>query len=81
MDTNTGEIIELDEAKLAKLTGKEGFRTSADILRAMDARGLVPVAGLPSKSCKKCHGVGHLGRNVLTDRYLPCVCIKVKKSA
>ena len=28
----------------------------------------------PDPKCKKCYGVGHTGRNILTGLFVPCVC-------
>ena len=31
-------------------------------------------------NCRKCHGLGTLGRNVNNDEYIPCPCTNKKKS-
>ena len=37
--------------------------------------GQLPLKSPPSKSCKKCHGRGHCGRDVNTTLYVPCTCL------
>jgi hypothetical protein len=73
MDKNTGEIIEIDAKTLQKQLGQPVV-SSADMLKAMEQRDLVPLKRLPLKNCKRCYGKGNLGRNVLTNMYVPCPC-------
>lgn len=74
MDADTGEIIKIDDKELEKWFGKNAVVSSADMLKAMERRNLIPLKRLPLKNCKRCHGVGNLGRNVLTNMYVPCPC-------
>lgn len=32
--------------------------------------------GKPKSNCKKCSGLGHVGRNIDTGKYDPCTCCK-----
>ena len=31
-------------------------------------------------SCRKCHGLGSLGKDIIKDEEIPCSCTKKKKS-
>lgn len=60
MNVETGEIKDVD-----KLTEKE--RLSGK---------WVELERRPNPGCKRCHGRGHLGRDVTTDQYVLCRCVK-----
>jgi len=36
---------------------------------------LILLIGNPDKSCKRCYGVGHIGRDSSTQLYILCSCI------
>lgn len=36
---------------------------------------IIPVNGLPKKSCRKCHGRGYIGKND-QGKYVPCSCVR-----
>ena len=77
MDRETGAIREFSEAEIEKMVGSLPAN-AADLLKAMDEHGFIPVAGFSDSDCKKCHGLGHLGRNLTTHHYVPCTCVQKK---
>lgn len=38
--------------------------------------GQIPLVKSPSRSCSKCYGRGHLGRDTQTYAYVVCSCVK-----
>jgi len=65
MDPKTGEILEFDNEK--------------ELMEAVKARKLVALKGMPKKSCKKCHGRGHTGFDIIKQEYVICSCVKKEK--
>lgn len=54
------------------------FETKAELRSAEAEAGVkfIPLKGMPKKSCRKCHGLGHLGRDVTSGQFTPCRCCK-----
>ena len=65
MDPKTGEILEFDNEK--------------ELEAAKKIRELVELKGMPKKSCKKCHGQGHVGFDIINQVYIICSCVKKEK--
>ncbi len=65
MDTGTGQIYE--------------FKNQEDLDEAVRTRGLVALKGKPKKNCKRCYGLGHLGKDTVTNKYILCPCVKKEK--
>ncbi len=63
MDTQTGEI--------------RGFTAGEAVRVFMDSR-WVPLDRLPDPKCKRCHGLGNVGREVVTDKYVVCRCTTIE---
>ena len=64
MDVTTGKIKE--------------FKSERELAKAqMDGR-WVELGRRPNPGCKRCHGRGHLGRDVTTNEYVPCKCVKAR---
>ena len=40
--------------------------------------GQLPLIGMPSSSCKKCQGRGHVGRDTKTHAFEVCNCVRKK---
>ncbi len=59
MDTETGAI--------RPFTAKEAVGVFAGTR-------WIPLDQLPDPNCKHCHGRGHTGRNLVTNKYVPCRC-------
>ncbi len=58
-------------------TGKfETFKDEQAMKVAIKTGKYKRVKGLPDPDCKDCYGLGHLGRNILTNEYIPCSCVK-----
>lgn len=36
----------------------------------------VELARLPDPKCRRCYGLGHLGRNLITKMFIICKCVK-----
>ena len=69
MDMNTGKIYsEKDVAKMKESMTEEEFEKRFN-----------EVYVLPKRSCKKCYGRGHVGKNLMTGKVVMCTCMKVKK--
>ncbi len=64
---------ELDLAREIKADPAEAKMT-ADQMMAKFMPDHVPLKRLPTKACKRCYGVGHLGKNLTTNKYVPCSC-------
>lgn len=62
MDVETGEIKE--------------FVSSDKLQMAMHNGSWIQVDKMPDPKCKKCYGMGHHGRNTVTNLYVPCRCVK-----
>ena len=62
MDVKTGDILTFDNDQ--------------DLKDAQKIRDMVELKGQPKKNCKKCYGVGHLGRDVNTHKFILCPCVK-----
>jgi len=65
VDPKTGEIIKFDNEE--------------ELMKAMKARKLVALKGMPKKSCKKCHGRGYVGFDIVKREYIVCSCVRKKK--
>ncbi len=74
MDENTGIIKKMSVPELEKAIGMR-IVSSDDMLKAMQAQGKIPVKRMPNPKCKRCYGVGNLGRNVETNKYVACPCV------
>ena len=61
MNPKTGEIKELN-------TDEEALEAMKDGWIKLDKR--------PNPGCRHCHGRGHLGKNLSTNTYIPCRCVK-----
>jgi hypothetical protein len=71
MDCRTGEIMEKEEA-LRRIS--EATQSGSNIPEFFE------LEKLARKGCSRCHGRGHVGRNVQTGFVVPCKCVgKVKK--
>jgi hypothetical protein len=68
MDTMTGEIKQFKT--------KEEFEANKLAREAAGQKPLVPLDDLPKPNCKKCHGRGYVGTNVLTKEKVVCLCTK-----
>ncbi len=60
MNVETGEIKEADKITLEEIV--------SDKWKELGMR--------PNPGCKKCHGRGYIGRNVLTNKIIMCQCVK-----
>ena len=38
-------------------------------------RGLIEQHGKPKQKCRRCRGIGHLGKNITTNQYIICQCV------
>jgi hypothetical protein len=87
MDTNTGELVrvvgtEAEKAALQAAETTEKVMTQGEVatenaLRKADGKGEIePIARQPKKNCRHCHGRGHMGKNLITGRYVPCYCVE-----
>ena len=86
MDTKTGEIIQVVEAggcspadMMTELTNKVMTQQEVtDENARREAAGespIVKIAKTPKPNCRRCHGRGHIGRDIKTNTYVPCVCV------
>lgn len=85
MDTDTGKIYTEKEMK-RELVASGGLVERAspgardvfdsDVIGQFqeDWPNMTPLKRLPKKKCKKCYGVGHRGRDTITNKFVPCVC-------
>jgi hypothetical protein len=87
MDTKTGQLTQVvdTEAEKAALeaaitTAKvmtQAEVTSENTKREENGTGKIePVARQPKKNCRHCQGRGHMGKNLITGRYVPCYCVE-----
>jgi hypothetical protein len=37
---------------------------------------IVQIARQPKKNCRHCYGRGHMGKNLVTNLYVPCYCVE-----
>jgi len=65
VDPKTGEILEFDSQE--------------ELEAAKRVRKLIELRGKPKKSCKKCHGLGHVGFDIIEQEYIVCGCVKKEK--
>lgn len=40
-----------------------------------------PIAKMPNPKCSRCHGRGHLGKDLKTGKYVRCVCVYTDEEA
>lgn len=66
MNVETGEIKEFDYIEALQ--------------KAVSTGKWVMLSKLPDRNCKICYGRGYIGRDVTTGNYIPCKCVKPKKS-
>lgn len=80
MDENTGEIKLYTAEDIMREIQRSGGKLppvseKPDLVKLQKA---VPhlnwLKRLPKKNCKRCHGVGHEGRNLTTGKFVPCRC-------
>lgn len=64
MDVKTGEIRE--------------FKNETELEKAQRTGEWVELGKRPNPGCKKCHGRGHRGKDIVTNRYVPCKCVKAR---
>jgi len=87
MDTQTGELInvvdtEAQKAAFAALETTEKVLTQAEVdaenaKRETTGQGKIEkLALIPKKNCHRCHGRGHIGKNIETGLYVPCLCVQ-----
>lgn len=90
MDTDTGKIYTQKEMERELLEAQNNLRSVQRSIASIekdptDKRNIAelsarympkyaPLERLPNKKCKKCYGVGHRGRDVLTNKFVPCSC-------
>jgi hypothetical protein len=65
--------IKPDESGAIKRDPNEQ-RMSTDEIMGKFFPTFVPLKRLPKKNCKRCHGLGNLGKNLTTGKYVPCSC-------
>lgn len=65
MDVETGKVLE--------------FNNDKELEAAKRVRKLVELKGKPKRSCKKCHGRGYIGQNMVSREYIICRCVKKEK--
>ncbi len=41
-------------------------------------QGQVPLSGYPKSNCKKCHGRGYQGKDITSNLYIICSCLRKK---
>ena len=87
MDTKTGEIIQVVEtgARADQLREvahiSEGIMTQAQVVEVnakREAAGehkIEPIAKMPKPNCRRCYGLGHLGKDIKSGKYIKCVCV------
>ena len=96
MDTATGEIIQVVqsgnqaevEARLKDLdplvqkvmTAEQVSVVNAERERTGQGK-IEEIAKMPNPSCRRCHGRGHLGKDVKSDTYIKCVCVLTDSEA
>ena len=89
MDENTGEVKVITQQDIAREIQRAKAEDIAKGIKFHDPRKMnaddfmrkfmpqmIPVKRLPKKNCKICHGSGNLGRNVLTNKFVPCPCTR-----
>ena len=64
------EMIERTQENLRKL--RDLVEGAEKMARNPD---LIPIIGNPQKSCKRCYGRGHTGRDSTTRLFILCSCI------
>ena len=82
MDVRTGEIVVNDEKLMPALMTRSNRKNLPfnlapppdDFEKQIEMGYIVPLARLPRRSCGKCFGRGHVGKNVQTRLYIPCRC-------
>jgi len=58
-------------------TGKiEEFEDEAELKKAQETGKWVELGKRPNPGCKHCHGHGFTGRDVATNEYILCKCVK-----
>lgn len=62
MNVETGEIKE--------------FKDETELEKAQRTGEWVRLERRPNPGCKHCHGQGHRGKDIVTDRYILCSCVK-----
>lgn len=68
MDTATGEVRQFES--------DEELRAAQRVRARRGIPPLMPVKNWPAKaSCRKCHGRGHVGKDVRTGLFVPCRCV------
>lgn len=67
MNVETGEIQE--------------FESANKLQQAMRSGTWIAVDKMPDPNCRKCYGRGHLGKNLSTNLYVPCSCVKKEADA
>lgn len=85
----TSDEVEVELDKAMKQAGKEsefvlerkiknamspGLGMSMDEAMAKFLPDIKPLKNLPDPKCKRCYGLGNLGKNLTTGKYVPCSC-------
>jgi hypothetical protein len=87
MDTEKGHLIqvvdtEAEKAILEAAATTAKVMTQAEVTAENTKRGengegeIEPIARQPKKNCRHCQGRGHMGKNLITGRYVPCYCVE-----
>jgi hypothetical protein len=87
MDTRTGELVQVvdtesEKAALQAAEITEKVLTQAEVntenaKRETEGEGKIEqIARQPKKNCRHCYGRGHMGKNLVTGRYVPCYCVE-----
>ena len=61
-------------ARVLRLEQVEDRRHAYDKAMAEKASETIKLRCKPKEDCPKCHGKGHIGRNVETNLFIPCIC-------
>ena len=88
MDTSTGEIIQVvdNPEQAAKLhDALENLTDKIMTVEQVNAENtkresegtpkIEPIAKVPNPNCRRCHGRGHLGKDIKSGIYVKCVCV------
>ena len=65
MDVTTGEIKQ--------------FKSDDHLQAAMASGKWEELAKQPDRKCKRCYGRGHTGKDLTTNLYVVCPCVKIPK--
>jgi len=61
-------------ARIHRLEQVEDRRHAFDAAMAEKASDVIKLRCKPDENCKHCGGRGHIGKNVETGLFIPCVC-------